>query len=104
MRWCWRKSRPVPEPFATGADAVTYRISTYYKRPRSQPGLTSAASTRISLMEAIDWLVSDLPDEAITWSWEGESPDDKLTFVIDWSKVPDAVRAPKIPMKNGRRL
>jgi hypothetical protein len=89
-----------------GAEAVTYRVSTYYKRPKGQPGVTSLSSGRLSAGEALTWIVNDLPDDALTVTREQPegADDDIVTLVIDWNKVPASIASPKIPTRNGRRL
>ncbi len=76
-------------------DAVSFRVTTYRKLAKGETGLTQMASARLAASEVIDWVLSELPDDAVTVSHDetGET----VTTVIDWSEVPDFVRRPRIP-------
>jgi hypothetical protein len=80
----------------TAADAaipkVSFRVSTYYKLPRGQAGITHLDSQRLNLGEALDWIAAELPEDAVTITPETDEGD-KVTIVIDWAKVPDEIRA-----------
>jgi hypothetical protein len=69
---------------------VTFQVTTYYKRPKGEPGITRAGSVRLSLGDALDWILDEAPDEAVTVDHDLNT--DKATVVIDWSKVPDDIR------------
>ena len=69
---------------------VSFAVTTYFKRPRGESGLTRVASLRLSLGDAVDWILSELPDEAITVNHDLNT--DLAHIVIDWSKVPDEIR------------
>lgn len=71
---------------------VTFQITTYYKRPRNEPGVTRAGSVRLALGEALDWVIGELPEDAIKITPETDEGD-SVTIVIDWTKVPDEIRA-----------
>lgn len=45
---------------------TTFRVTTYWKRPRGQPGLTQLASRRLTPVEALQWLLDALPEDAVT--------------------------------------
>ncbi len=53
------------------------------------------ASNRIVASEVLDWVLGELPDEAVTVSHDETG--EIATTVIDWSKVPGSVRHPRIP-------
>ena len=74
----------------TGGDdvPVDFTITTYWKRPRRQNGLTSMKSRRLTISRALDWVLDELRDTACAITSRGEV----TTITIDWSKVPDAVR------------
>jgi hypothetical protein len=77
---------PPPEP----AVPVEFRVTTYWERKRNEPGLTQVASQRIVLSEALDWVLSELPDDAITIE-----PDDtggNVIIRICWDLVPAEIR------------
>lgn len=73
---------PAPVP-------VEFKVTTYYKRRRGEPGLTQMASKRLVLGQALDWVLDELPDEAIIIN--NHNPD-LTTVTIDWSKVPPEIR------------
>lgn len=72
---------------------VTFRVSTYWKRRRNEPGLTRMDSKRLTIGQALNWICDELPDGA--WSVEhldGEGPQDRVVITIDWSQVPDEIQ------------
>ena len=71
---------------------VSFLVSTHWKLPRGQAGLTNMHSQRLNLGEAIDWILAELPEDAITITPETDEGD-SVTIVIDWAKVPDEIRA-----------
>jgi hypothetical protein len=86
-------------------ESVTYRVSSYYKLAKGEAGVTSESSLRLDAAEALSWILSDMPDEAYEAVHDQSAADwHKVTITIDWTKVPDSVRAPKLPTRNGRRI
>jgi hypothetical protein len=87
-------------------EAVTYRVSTYYKLAKDETGLTQISSLRLDAAGALQWVLSELPDDA--WDVErtrddpGDPDWDIVTIKIDWTKVPDSIRAPKMPAQRRR--
>lgn len=73
---------------------VSYLVTTYYKRPRGEAGMTSAQSVRLDIGAALGWILRDLPGEALTMTFEGDDGNGarKSTIVIDWDKVPTGVK------------
>jgi hypothetical protein len=69
---------------------VTFQVTTYFKRPKGETGLTRAGSVRLSAGDALGWVLAELPGEAVTVSHDQGT--DIATVVIDWSKVPDEIR------------
>lgn len=69
---------------------VSFRVTTYFKRPRGEAGITQLATRRVSLGEAVDWILNELPDDAVAIGHDLNA--DVVTIVIDWSKVPDEIR------------
>lgn len=69
---------------------VSFRVTTYWKRPRGYPGITHMASRRILLSEALGWILSELPDTAVTISHDTKT--DLTSILIDWSRVPGEIR------------
>lgn len=69
---------------------VTFQVTTYFKRPKGEPGLTRIGSRRLSLGTALDWVLDEIPEEAIKVDHDLNT--DVATVVIDWSKVPDDIR------------
>lgn len=82
-------------------EAVSFRVSTYWKLAREEAGLTTASSVRLTLAQALNWIMDELPDDAWTVTYEDtdEEPWEKVTLVIDWSLVPDSVRKPVLPAR-----
>lgn len=68
---------------------VSFKVTKRWKRKRSEPGLTSMSSRNLAMGEALDMILDELDDDAVTIT-EG----DIATIVIDWSKVPAEVRNP----------
>jgi len=74
---------------------VSFRVTTYYKRPRGEPGLTQAASQRLDISEAIAWVLAELPEEAVAMTFEGDDGTGaarKTIIAIDWDHVPAQVK------------
>jgi hypothetical protein len=74
------------------APKVSFTVTTYWKRPRSEPGLTRAASKRLTLGAALDWVLAELPADAITLAHDLDDGRDAVTVTIDWNKVPAEIR------------
>lgn len=70
------------------SEKVSFRVTTHWKRPRGEPGLTQLASARLSLGEALDWVLCELPENAVTMDGGPE----QVTITIDWSQVPAGIR------------
>jgi hypothetical protein len=74
---------------------VSFRITTYWKRKRSETGLTQMASRRLVLSEVLDWVLAELPEEALT-----VEPDDtggNVVIRICWDLVPAEIRYGRRP-------
>jgi hypothetical protein len=76
-------------------EAVTFRITSYWKLAKGETGLTQAASLRIGARTALDWILAEFPEDAVKIGYA----DGKTTIVIDWASVPEGVRNPKIPVR-----
>lgn len=74
-----------------GHSGVEFKVTTYWKRRRNQTGLTSMASRRMTLGEALNWVLDELPEGACAITHDGS----KATLVIDWDQVPDEIREGK---------
>lgn len=72
------------------APKVSFTVTTYWKRPRSEPGLTRVASKRLDLAQALAWIVRELPDEAVDAAYDEAT--DTGSYVIRWGQVPDEVK------------
>lgn len=68
---------------------VTFRITTYWRRKRGEPGLTQMDSKRLGLGLALDWILAELPDEAVTMDGDRVH---SVALTIDWDKVPPEIR------------
>lgn len=69
---------------------TSFRVTTYYKRKRNEAGLTQLASTRLSMGEALDWLIRELPDDSVRIGHSDNG--EEVTFTINWSRVPEEIR------------
>lgn len=86
-----------PEAGAGPAPAVPvqFRVTTYWKRRRGEAGLTQMASERLSVGEALDWVLSVLPDEAATV--ESDDTGGNVVIRICWDLVPEEIRRGRRP-------
>jgi hypothetical protein len=86
-------------------DAYSYVVRACYKRPRGEPGLTQATTRRITASQALHFILDEMNDAvletngpdgapAVTASREGMVS----VITIDWSKLPDSVTRPKLPV------
>lgn len=71
---------------------VTFRITTKRKLPRGRAGITHLDSQPLSLGAALDWILNEVPDEAITITPDHADGNDAVTIRIDWKKVPMEIR------------
>lgn len=73
---------------------VSFKITTYFKRPRSEGGRTATESHRLDIGAAIGWLLAELPDGSHQMTHEGKDGTGaaKTTIVIDWTKVPAEIK------------
>lgn len=78
-----RESQPPAVP-------VSFRISTYWKRKRNEAGLTRMDSQRLLLSQALEWVLCELPEEALTIDHDLTTGVD--TIRIAWALVPDEIR------------
>ena len=81
------------EPVPVGQDPVIpveFRVTTYWKRHRNEPGLTKMDSQRLVLSEALDWVLAELPDEAVAIYHDGTGSN--VTIKISWDMVPGEIR------------
>lgn len=63
---------------------TTFRVTTYWKRPRGQPGLTQLASRRLQPSEALQWVLDALPPDAVSAI---PGPGTLLVLTIDAAKL-----------------
>jgi hypothetical protein len=68
---------------------VTFRVSTYWKRKRGEPGLTRMDSQRLVASQVIDWVLAEFPDDAVTIT---SVEPDSTVITIDWTRVRDEIR------------
>ena len=82
-------------------EAVSFVVTTYRKLAKDETGATQMGSRRIDLGTALEWICDELPDEAwdVTHAPSAEDGQDIVTLTIDWSKVPDCIRSPKLPAR-----
>lgn len=75
-------------------EAVSFRVMIYRKFAKGDTGITHVGSRRLDAGNALNlicdetWHVTHEKVEGSEW--------DKVTLVIDWSKVPDSIRDPKL--------
>lgn len=90
------------------ADAVTFVVTTYWKLAKGETGATQMKSRRLDVGQALNWLLNEMPDDAIRIvmldSQGNELPEETLTseyvrLDIDWTKVPESIRSPQIPAR-----
>ncbi len=81
-------------PAVTGPVPVTFKVTTFWKRKRGEHGLTRMDSQRLQAGRALDWILDELPDGAVTVIPDGP---DKTTVVIDWGQVPHEIRYGETP-------
>lgn len=62
----------------------TFRVTTHYDRRRGEPGLRSLASQRLTVGQALDWVLREIPDDAWTVDHTGPMT---VSIAIDWGKV-----------------
>ena len=74
-------------------ESVSFKVDAYYKLAKGETGVTHLQTVRIAASQVIDWILDHLPDEAVTVSGIPGGP---MTTVIDWSKVPEHTRHPKL--------
>lgn len=69
---------------------VSFTVATHYRRPRGESGLTRRDSGRLSLLDALNWILSELPGESfdIENEADGQGGGDVTTLVVDWALVP----------------
>lgn len=70
---------------------TTFRITTYWKRPRGQPGITQLASRRLTPAEALQWVLDELPEDAVS-AIPGTGT--LLVLTIDAAKLNDKTPGP----------
>jgi hypothetical protein len=47
-------------------DVVTHRITTYFKLPKGETGLTQVGSKRVDTVDAMKWILAHAPEGAVT--------------------------------------
>ena len=80
----------IPLPAPQDIVPVTFQVTTYWQRRRSEPGLTRLSSERLVASQVLEWVLAELPEDALTVGHDLET--DIATIVIDWGKVPDEIR------------
>jgi hypothetical protein len=69
---------------------VTFAIAVHHNVVGTVGGHTVKRSPRLDFADALKLLLAELPEGALT-SWFSEETDTD-TLVIDWNRVPDAIR------------
>lgn len=78
-------------------ESVSFKVATYRKLAKDEHGFTQMSSVRIAASQVIDWVLAELPEDAVTISHDETG--EISTTVIDWGKVPEAIRHPKLPAR-----
>jgi hypothetical protein len=73
-----------------GLVPVTFRVTTYWRRPRNEPGPTRMNSERIVASQVLEWVLGEFPEEAVTINHDLAT--DVAIITIDWAKVPAGIR------------
>lgn len=76
---------------------ITFKVTTYFKRPPDEEGLTSLPSCRLNLEQALNMLLRQVPDEAITV--RNDDAQQKTAIVLDWTKIPEPVKFGRLPCR-----
>lgn len=45
---------------------LSFRVTSYFKRKRGEPGLTQLGSQRLTALQALDWVLSAAPEGSFT--------------------------------------
>lgn len=78
-------------------DATWFRVSTRSKLAKGEHGPTSLDSRALAASQALEWILSELPSEAVEVSTDTAG---KSVIIIDWEKVPGYLREPPIPARS----
>ena len=80
---------------------TTFQVTTRHKLAKDETGITTMSTVQIAAADALAWILDEFPDgsckvmhttpEGCEW--------DVVTLVIDWNKVPESIRAPKLPAR-----
>ncbi len=89
-------------------EAISFVVNAYYKLAKGETGLTNAGTRRIAAPAAIDFILNHLADDEATCEYLDEDTGDALPeggtsditrITIDWRKVPDSIKHPKLPAR-----
>lgn len=89
-------------------EAVSFTVTTYRKLAKDEPGMTQIGSRRLVLGDAITWILREMPEDAFRIAYldaDGKELPDEAEFSdycrldIDWTKVPESIRDPKLPAR-----
>jgi hypothetical protein len=82
-------------------EATTFRVTTRHKLAKGEAGITTVSSVQVDAAAALGWILDEFPEDS--WTVTHATPEgcehDAVTLVIDWNKVPESIRAPKIPAR-----
>jgi hypothetical protein len=80
----------------TAPEAVSFIVNTYVKLAKGETGITNAATRHVAANIAIDWILSEFPEDAVSFE---AMPGGAERITIDWPKVPEYLRNPKLPAR-----
>lgn len=82
-------------------ESTTFQVTTRHKLAKGETGITTASTVQIDAAMAIGWILDEFPDDSFRTAQSASDDPDwaVVTLTIDWSKVPDSIRAPKLPAR-----
>lgn len=78
---------------------VSFRITSHFKHPKGQSGLTQVGSKRLGGADVLNWIINDLPDQVVTL----ELPEDGKTATVHIDLDLLEKVAPRPPQTGRRR-
>lgn len=66
---------------------ISHRITTYFKLPKGETGLTQLGTKRINTLQALDWIIEHAPDGAFDVEPGGG---DKVIVIVDLKRLQDS--------------
>jgi hypothetical protein len=86
---------PVPE---STTRATWFRITSRHQLFRGAHGITRAESAALSAVQALQWILNELPEEAVSTQYDPKTQTSVIT--VRWNDVPLSIRDPQIPERS----